>query len=85
MGRSRKDRPDIVLFLGRHGADALSAAPLGTVFADRQALDVSAVSQGKDTFFFFDEVFQDDLVIHILDFCFPLVAKLVTDGDQLVF
>ena len=38
---------------------------------------------GKDALLLFDEIFDVDLVLHVLDFGAAVVAELVADGDEL--
>ena len=79
-----KDRLHIVLFFGGHGPHALAAAALGTVLADGQPFDVTTVGQGEDALFLFNEVFNDDLVLHVLNFRLAIITEFIPDCDELV-
>ena len=48
------------------GVDALAAAALGAVGADRGALDVAAVGEGEDALLLLDEILNVDLVLDVL-------------------
>ena len=68
------------------GGDALlahAALALGGVFADRRALDVAVLRQGKDALLLLDEILDVQLVLHVLDLRLALVAVLFGDGGQL--
>lgn len=60
---SRDDVLYVILFLGRHADDALSAALLRRVGIRRLTLDVSAVSHRDDTGVALDEILIDDIVL----------------------
>ena len=74
-----------VLFLERLPGHAAAAALLGAIGRGRDALDIARVGEGKDTLLLFNEVFNVDLIFHVLNFGAALVAVFVADGDELVF
>ena len=74
-----------VLFLERLPGHAAAAALLGAIGRRRDALDVARMGEGKDTLFLFNEVFNVDLIFHVLNFGAALVAVFVADGDEFVF
>ena len=67
------------------GCDALfthTALALGSVLADRRALDVAVLRQGKDALLLLDEILDVQLVLHVLDLGLAVVAELVGNGGQ---
>ena len=85
MRGCREDALGEVLFLERLAGHAAAAALLGAIGRRRDTLDVARVGEGKDTLLLFDEVFNVDLIFHVLNFGAALVAVFVADGDELVF
>ena len=74
-----------VLFLEGLAGHAAAAALLGAIGRGRDALDIARVGEGKDALFLFDEVFDINFVLDVLNFGAALVAVFVADGDELVF
>ena len=83
--RCGEDALGEVLFLERLAGHAAAAALLGAIGRGRDALDIARVGEGKDALLFFNEVFNVDLVLDVLNFGAALVAVFVADGDELVF
>ena len=74
-----------VLFLERLPGHAAATALLGAIGRRRDALDVARMGEGKDALLLFNEVFDVDLVLDVLNFGAALVAVFVADGDEFVF
>ena len=83
--RCGEDALGEVLFLERLAGHAAATALLGAIGRRRDTLDVARMGEGKDALFLFDEVFNVDLIFHVLNFGAALVAVFVADGDELVF
>ena len=81
----REDTLGEVLFLERLPGHAAATALLGAIGRGRDALDVARVGEGKDALFLFDEVFDINFVLDVLNFGAALVAVFVADGDEFVF
>ena len=73
-----------VLLLRRHARDASAAALLAAVGRGGNAFAVARVGERKDALFFFDQVFNVDLVLDVLNFSQAIVAVFVADGSQFV-
>ena len=81
----REDTLGEVLFLERLAGHSAATALLGAIGRGRDALDIASVGEGKDTLLLFNEVFNVDLVLDVLNFGAALIAVFVADGDELVF
>ena len=84
MGGRREHRHHLVLLPGGHALLAHAALALGGVFADGGALDVAGLGEGEDALLLLDEIFDVDLVLHILDLRLALVAELLRQSGQLL-
>ncbi len=81
---------DVVLLLGRHADDPLTASSLGGIGILRLPFDIPGVGEGDDSVVPLDEILKDDLVFRLGDGGAPVVAVLVADGghflaDDLVY
>ena len=76
---------DRIFFLGLGAFQALAAAALGAIDADRRPLDVALVADRDDHRLFGDQVFQIDAAdLFAGDFRSPVVAVLLFDLYQVV-
>ena len=73
---------DVVLLLGRHADDPLTAAPLCGIGILGLPFDVPGMGEGDDGVVPLDEILQDDLVFRLGDLGPSVVAVLIADGGH---
>ena len=73
-----------VLLLRRHARDASAAALLAAVGRSGNTLAVARMGKRKDALLLFDQVFNVDLVLNILNFSQTIIAVFIADGSQFV-
>ena len=84
VGRGGEHVDHRVLVAGGDALLAHAALTLRGVLARARALDVAVAGQGEDALLLFDEVFDVDLVLDLLNFGLALIAVLVADLNELV-
>ena len=84
VGRGGEHVADIVLVAGGDALLTLSALALSGIFADRGALNVAVLGEGKDALLLFNEILDVQIVLHILNLRLALVAVFVADLGELV-
>ena len=84
VGRGGEHVDHRVLVAGGDALLAHAALTLRGVLARARALDVAVARQGEDALLLFDEVFDVDLVLDLLDLGLALIAILVANFNELV-
>ena len=66
-----------------HGVDSLAAPLLGPVGGGGGPLQIPGVAEGKDALLLLNKVLDVDLVLHLFNGGFPIVAVFIPNLDEL--